>query len=151
MTAIGLHRVRVAIVVAMMAIVSLAAGSIFDRWVWWLALAPVFVGATGNATIDRRWPFRLAGGLAATIAATFGIVIATGGSVADVVIPFGSGTRRLLSTEWPSPDSADLIGTVALLLAASSAVAVELARRLRLHLAPLLPVAVAAMTPRAIG
>ena len=46
----------------------------------------------------------------------------------------------MLSTDWPSPDRPDLVGTIAVGLALTTAIAAELARRTRLHLAPLVPV-----------
>src|SRR5690606_3595182 len=53
------------------------------------------------------------------------------------------GPRRLLTTEWPSPTDPTVLATLALLLGGATALAVDLARRPRLHLAPLAPVLVA--------
>jgi hypothetical protein len=139
----GLHRLRVAIVVAMAAVLALAAGEIFDRFVWWLLLAPAAVGLTALLTIDRRWTLRLLLAVAAVLAAVIGVVVIVGGNGSDILASFGAGFQRLLSTDWPSPDRPDLVGTITVGLALTTAVSAELAHRSRLHLAPLLPLIVA--------
>ncbi len=135
----SLVRFRVGVVVAMGAVVALAAGDVFDRSVWWLLLAPGAVGAAALVTIGRRWPVRLSVAIAASAAAVAAVVAVLGGGVADVGASFGTGFQRILSTDWPSPDRPDLVGTLAVGLAAMTALAAELARRNRLHLTPLLP------------
>ncbi|MEP4650469.1 MAG: hypothetical protein ABJ314_09820, partial [Ilumatobacter sp.] len=139
--AIGsLVRFRVGVVVAMGAVVALAAGDVFDRFVWWLLIAPGAVGSAALLTIGRRWPVRLSVAMATSAAAVAAIVAVLGGGVADVGASFGTGFQRILSTDWPSPDRPDLVGTLAVGLAVVTALAAELARRTRLHLTPLLPV-----------
>lgn len=126
----------------MAAIITIAAGEIFDRIVWWLLLAPTAVGLSALATINRRWVIRLLLGVIAALAAIVGVVVILGGTIGDVAAAFGAGFQRVLSTDWPSPDRPDLVGTVALGLALMTATSAELARRGRLHLTPLLPLLV---------
>lgn len=138
----NLIRVRLFIVVAMAAVVAIAAGEVFDRFVWWLLLAPGAVGGAALLTIDRRWVARLLATVAAALAAVVGVVVILGGSGTDVVAAFGAGFQRVLSTDWPSPDGPDLVGAIAVGLALMTLSAAELARRARLHLAPLLAILV---------
>ncbi len=131
---------RVVVVVVMAAVVTMAAGDVFDRFVWWLLLVPGAVGAASLATIGRRWSIRLLGAISAGALAVATVVVVIGGGVGDVGASFGAGFQRILSTDWPSPDRPDLVGTIAVGLAVMTALAAELARRVRLHLTPLLPV-----------
>jgi transglutaminase-like putative cysteine protease len=140
---LGLLRLRVALVTLMMCVVALAAGDIFDRRAWWLLLPPVLVGGTAFLTCPRRWTIRLASGLGTVVAATTIVVVVSDGTGSDLGAAFGAGTQRLLSTDWPSPDRADLLGIVATGLGLATAVSAELARRRRLHLSPLIPVLIA--------
>ncbi len=139
---LGLLRLRVALVTLMMGVVALAAGDIFDRRAWWLLVPPAMVGLTAALTCVRRWPIRLAWALGTTAVATTLVVLISGGTGSDLGAAFGAGTQRLLSTDWPSPDRADLLGIVATGLGLATAVSAELARQQRLHLAPLIPVLV---------
>jgi len=134
---------RVALVTLMMCVVALAAGDIFDRRTWWLLAPPAMVGLTAVLTCARRWPIRLAWGLGTVAAATAIVVVVSGGTESDLGAAFGAGAQRLLSTDWPSPDRADLLGVVATGLGLATALSAELARRQRLHLSPLIPVLVA--------
>lgn len=136
----GLHRLRIVVVVLMAAVVALAAGDVFDRFVWWLLLSPALVGLVAVLAIGRRWLVRLFVGVAALVAAVVVIVLVSNGEASDVAAAFGSGFQRLLSTDWPSPDRPDLLGTVAVSLGLVTGLAAELARRTRLHLTPLLPI-----------
>ena len=139
----GLHRTRIALVTALMLVVALAARDVFDRFQWWLLLAPTLVGASALLTVERRWLARLGAAAAATLVAAVVMVLVREGDVGDLLASFGPGYQRILSTDWPSPDRPDLVGTVAVLLAVTTGLAAELARRDRLHLAPLAPVAAA--------
>ncbi|MFK7918991.1 MAG: DUF3488 and transglutaminase-like domain-containing protein [Ilumatobacter sp.] len=135
----GLHRLRIVVVVAMAAVIATAAGDVFDRLDWWLLAAPGLVGAAALLTMRRRWTLRVAAGLIALVAAVIVVVLTGGGDSSDIAASFGSGFQRLLSTDWPSPDRPDLLGTVAGVLALMTGISAELARRARLHLTPLLP------------
>ncbi len=136
----GLIRLRVIIIVAMAAIVSVAAGEVFDRFVWWLLLAPGAVGLAALATSKRRRVVRLPASVIAAVGAVVGVVVILGGDGSDVAASFGAGFQRVLSTDWPSPDRPDLVGTITVGLTVMTALAAEMARRTRLHLAPLLPI-----------
>ncbi len=70
-------------------------------------------------------------------------VLSQGGGLADVVDAAVAGPQRLLTTEWPSPVTADLVGTIALLVSAATAISAVLAVRARWHLLPLAPPALA--------
>ncbi len=71
------------------------------------------------------------------------VVTVADGSVGDVVRAFTSGPQGLLSTDWPSPDRPDLLGTVAAALATLCAISAEIAARRRFHLLGLLPLLLA--------
>lgn len=134
--------VRSLIITTMMAVVAIAAGDIFDQRVWWLLIVPGVVGAVTTVLRARPTALRLAGTAAAVAAATIGVVMAVGGDGAAVADAVFSGLPRLLTTDWPSPDLPDLVGTVALSLGLATAVAVTLATRPTAHLSPLLPVVI---------
>ncbi|WP_148288759.1 transglutaminase family protein [Ilumatobacter nonamiensis] len=140
---IGLIRARLIVITVMMCVVGLAAGAVFDQPIWSFALVPAIVGVGEWVVFDRRWGARLATGLATSVAAVATVVFIVGGTTADFLASLGPGTQRILSTEWPSPERPDLVGTVATVLAVASLSAVELTRRERFHLSPLIPVAAA--------
>jgi hypothetical protein len=136
----GLLRLRVVLVTAMMAVLAVVAGNIFDRQVWWLLMAvalPALVSivVSNFASVVRFISALLSIGTSVTI-----IVFAVDGQASDVVGALTAGTQRLLSTDWPSPDRPDLIGTVGLLLAVPTAVAADLAGRRDWHLLALTPI-----------
>ena len=90
--------------------------------------------------LARRWYVQLPVALVAVAVAVVAAVWIDGGRVpADVVDAIARGPRRILSTEWPSPIRPDLTGTVAALLAVTSALATVLASKVRWHLLPLAP------------
>ncbi|MFT4618156.1 MAG: hypothetical protein ACI89G_002836 [Minisyncoccia bacterium] len=136
----GLLRLRVVLVTAMMAVLAVVAGNIFDRQVWWLLMAvalPALVSivVSNFASVVRFISALLSIGTSVTI-----IVFAVGGQASDVVDALTAGTQRLLSTDWPSPERPDLIGTVGLVLAVPTAVAADLAGRRDWHLLALTPI-----------
>lgn len=137
---VGLLRARVGLVIAMMLVVAVAAGDIFDRRVWWFLVPPALVGAGALTTTNRRSLVRLGAAVVAVATGTGIVVLAADGTASDLGAAFGAGTQRLISTDWPSPDRPDLRGVVATVLGLLSAIASELARRRRLHLSPLVPV-----------
>ncbi|MEM8618223.1 MAG: transglutaminaseTgpA domain-containing protein [Actinomycetota bacterium] len=128
-------RARLAIIVVVGLTLGVLACAVFDRWLWALPLA----GAL-PATAALAWPRRtiilaLLGVLAAVIIG----VASRGGNVDDVVDAVTAGPQRLLTTEWPSPATPELVGVVALFIAAATAISAALAVRPRLHLMPLVP------------
>lgn len=137
---IDLLRARLVVVTAMMVVVSLAAGAVFDRRIWSLALVPLVVAGCAWVAFDWRWLGRLALGIGAVVGAAAIVVALRGGAASDLFVAFGSGPRRILSTEWPSPDRPELLGTTATALGLVTLLATELTRRERFHLSPLLPV-----------
>ncbi len=140
-----LVQVRVVLVIAMAGVIAMKAGDIFDRTIWWLLLAPGLVGAAALATFARSWMVRLAALLAGVVVGVVTIVVLVGGNLGDAGASLGPGIQRILSTDWPSPERADLVATIALGLAITTAVSIELARRSRLHLSPLVPITLAAI------
>jgi transglutaminase-like putative cysteine protease len=138
-----LLRARVVIIGLIGVVIALFAGGIFDRLTWSLALAAIVPATVALLLINARWPFRLGGAVASIVLAVIAVVAIARGSAADVLDAFTAGFQRILSTDWPSPDRPDLIGTVAAGLAILVAIGCELARRPRLHLTPLVPMLVA--------
>ena len=120
-------------------IVGAAAGDIFDRTQWTLMVAALLPAVVAVALVSRSDLARAAGAVAALLLAVVVTVTVAGGSAGDVVRAFSSGIQGLLSTEWPSPARADLLGTVAAMLATACAVSAEIAARRRFHLLGLLP------------
>ncbi len=136
--------------------VGAAASGIFDQFEWALLVAPVVPTIAAIALVGRRGAVRATGAAAAIIGSVVIAVVANSGGTSDMVDAFTSGVQGLLSTDWPSPDLADLIGTVAAVIATATAISDELAARRRFHLLPLLPLllcylaTVALSSPRGI-
>ena len=145
-----LTTVRVVTVTLLMLGVAVVAGNVFDGIEWSLFL-PV-LAAAGAVWAALRLPSRVPAlgrvtfTLVVVVAAATAVAVLAGGSVADVIPRLVDGPRRLLTTEWPSPPDPTVLATVALLLGGATALAVDLARRPDLHLAPLAPVLVALVT-----
>ncbi len=136
-------RVRILVVTTMMVVVSVAAGDVFDRTIAWLVISPLLVGGLAIATSRTRWPIRAASSAIGVVASTALVVVSTGGTAGDVISSFGAGPQRLLSTDWPSPDRPDLIGTIAAALAFATVATTTLTTVRRLHLSPIAPIAAA--------
>ncbi|HWL43085.1 MAG TPA: transglutaminaseTgpA domain-containing protein [Ilumatobacter sp.] len=139
--------VRVAATALLTVGVAIVAGNVFDGFQATL-LVPVVAAAA--VTLAVPWlpaqvppSARVALVVAGVVAAATAVAVLGGGTIGDAVPGMLDGPRRLLSTEWPSPPDPTVLATVALLLGAATAAAVDLARRPRLHLAPLAPVVVA--------
>jgi hypothetical protein len=140
---IRLVRVRIIVIAVGFALVGAASGDIFDRSEWVLVVAPLPAAVVAFALVARPWIWRLAGAASALVLAVVSTVTVTGGTLDDVTAAFTSGFQGLLSTDWPSPRRADLLGTVAAGLAATCAASSELATRRRFHLLGLLPLLLA--------
>lgn len=134
----GLARLRITVCAIGFMAVGTAAGGIFDQIEWTLIAAPAITAVVAMLLVGRRPLIRLVGATVGVVVAVILAVAVAGGTPADVGRAFSSGVQGLLSTDWPSPSRADLIGTVAAVLAAGSAVGAELSARRRFHLAPLL-------------
>ena len=136
----GLIRLRVVVLALIMALLALAAGRIFDSVRGTFVIAATLPIVLLFPVLARRWYVQLPVAVVGVVAAVVAAVWIDGGRVpADVVEAIARGPRRLLSTEWPSPIRPDLTGTVAALLAITSALATVLASKFRWHLLPLAP------------
>lgn len=136
-------RVRIGVISVGFVIVGVAAGGIFDRIEWTLVVAPLFPAVVAAIVVGKSAVVRVAGAIASVLLATVvtvGVASATaGGTAGDVVRAFTSGSQGVLSTDWPSPARADLLGTVAAALTIACALSTEIATRRRFHLLGLLP------------
>jgi hypothetical protein len=134
-----LARARIIVVSIGFAVVGVAAGGIFDQDEWTLVVAPLPAAAVAVTLLGRPALARVAGASAAVLFAVVVAIAAAGGSIVDVTRAFTSGPQGLLSTDWPSPDRPELLGTVAAALATMCAISAEIAARRRFHLLGLLP------------
>ena len=132
-------RARLAIIAMVGLTLGVLACAVFDRWLWALPVAGALPAGAALA-----WPRRT------VIVAPLGVVAAViigvtsrGGGIDDVVDAMTAGPQRLLTTEWPSPATPELVGVVALFIAAATAISAVLAVRARWQLMPLVPTVVA--------
>jgi len=138
-TAEGLARVRIAILLIGYMIVGAAAGGIFDRLDWVLIAAPVLPTVAAFLLVGRSGAIRALGAGTAIVMSVVVAVMVGRGGVGDIVDAVTSGIQGLLTTDWPSPTRPDLVGAVVAVAATSTAISDELAMRRRSHLLPLLP------------
>jgi protein-glutamine gamma-glutamyltransferase len=131
---------RIVLVGAMCEVLALVAGRAFDDIVWELLLVPPIVTGVGLFAYRRRVIERVGLLSVAVVVATAVAGFLTGAAASALVTGPFTGLKRLLTAEWPSPLDPRIIVAVALLLAVVTAVAVELAGRPQLHLAPLVAV-----------
>jgi hypothetical protein len=141
----GITRLRIVVLGVGFLVVGAAAGGIFDQWYLVFMLAPVLPTVAAVLTVDARVRWRLPAAVMAVVTTATVAALVHDGGLGDVASAFSAGVQRLLSTEWPSPGRADLVATVAGVIAAAAATSNELARRRRLHLLPLLPLLVCAL------
>ena len=152
----GLSRLRIVVLLAGYLTVGAAACGIFDQFEWVLVAAPVLPTIAALTLLGRPAAIRALGAVSAIVVSVTLAVIANSGGAGDVIDAFTSGVQGLLSTDWPSPERADLIGTVVAVIATATAISDELAARRRFHLLPLLPLvscylaAVALSAPRGV-
>jgi hypothetical protein len=135
----GLSRLRIVVLLAGYLTVGAAACGIFDRFEWALVAAPVLPTLAALTLVGRPPAIRALAAVSAIVASVALAVVANSGGAGDVIDAFTSGVQGLLSTDWPSPERADLIGTVVAVIATATAISDELAARRRSHLLPLLP------------
>ena len=138
----GLTRLRLGVLTAMFVVLGGAAGGIFDRFIWVLAVVPVVPIGLVALTISRPGVIRAGAVIGGVVVATTLAVFVVGGDAGDVVTAFTAGVRRLLSTEWPSPYQAPLVGVVAAALAIGAGLSALASSSRRWNLLPLAPVAV---------
>lgn len=138
-----LTRVRIGVIAVGFAIVGVAAGGIFDRDQWTLVVAPILPAVVAAIVVGKSAAARVGGAVASVLLAAEITVTVAGGSAGDVVRAFTSGLQGVLSTDWPSPERADLLGTIAAVLAITCAVSAEITTRRRFHLLGLLPLMLA--------
>ncbi|MFW2335246.1 hypothetical protein, partial [Ilumatobacter sp.] len=93
---LSLLRARIGLVTAMMLVVAIAAGDIFDRRVWWFLVPPALAGTGALITMSRRWPARFGGAVLAVAGGTV-VVVTADGTSSDLGAAFGAGTPRLIS------------------------------------------------------
>ena len=134
--------VRIVLVGLLCTVLAVIAGRAFDTVVWELLLAPVIVTAVGVAVHARRTRVRLVALAAGVVVATAFVGLLADATVGELVTSPFTGIKRLLTTEWPSPQDPRIVVTVALLLAVLTSVCVELARRREVHVVPLIAVVV---------
>jgi transglutaminase-like putative cysteine protease len=138
-----LAQARIIVITVGFVVVGAASGDIFDRAEWTLTIAPVPAAAAALVLVGRPAVARLAGaGIGVLLAVILTVAIADG-SASDVVQSFTSGIQGLLSTDWPSPRRADLLGAVAAALATLCAISSEIVGRRRFHLLGLVPLLLA--------
>jgi transglutaminase-like putative cysteine protease len=136
---LSLVRLRILVIAMGFTIVGAAAGGIFDRGIWAIAVAPTLPALVALVLVDRAALVRTVGAAAAVLTAVSLVVADADGSIGDISRAFTSGIQSLLSTDWPSPTQADLLGTVVAVLATACAASAELAARRRFHLLALVP------------
>lgn len=141
----GLQRARMLLVTLLAALIAVFAGRIFDRFVPTLLIAVLLPAVVAFVVMRRGLTVRRVALLAAVVASVAIVVALNGGDPADLGAAFAEGFARMLSTDWPSPDTPDLVGTTAFVLAMAAALAVDSAGRLRFHLTPLIPLCIVAV------
>ncbi len=136
----ALLRIRVLIAALAMVVIAAAASAVFDQWIWTFAVAVTL--PTLIALAVRPLPFiaRLIAAVSGVLASVGLVVALEGGGTGDAVDAVAAGAQRLLTTEWPSPVRPDLVGAVALVIAAATAAATGLAGRPRTHLSAWVPI-----------
>jgi len=142
---------RVGLAVILGALLAVIAGGAFDEVLWPLFAPLLLVGPAVMLVTGRRIVVRVAVEAVAVLAGVALAVVLAGGTFGDVTDAVVQGPRQLLTTEWPSPAVPTVVGAVALLLGATTAIAADLAGRSRLHLAPLAVFAVGWVAALAIG
>lgn len=143
MAAVALTQLRIVLVTTMGLLLTVIAGTVFDGVQRAIFVAPALVGLIALLVRRWRWPMRLGAATVSVVVGVVAVVVLAGGSIVDAGPGVLRGPRRLLTTEWPSPGDPTIIGAIALLVAAATALAADLAGRDRLHLAPLIPLVTA--------
>ena len=138
----ALTRLRIVVVGVIAVRSAVAAGRIFDR-----SEPIILVGAVlprsrrwrGHARVAAVAPVVAAGRAGRRRSRSSPWCSPAGSCPATSSTPSCVACRGVLSTEWPSPRTADLVGAVTLAVAVATALAAGLASARRSHLAPLVP------------
>ncbi len=133
---------RVAVIAALMVLIGVEAGRIFDQFVWSLPVVVAVVAVVATLVSGRSTPLRSTVLMVTSMMAATAATVAAAGGAGDIPSIF-DGPRRLVTTEWPSPHDPSAIGVVALGLALLTALACDMAAQERWHVAPLVPAAIA--------
>jgi transglutaminase-like putative cysteine protease len=136
---VGVIRLRLAVLLVGYVVLGAAAGAVFDQTTWVLAVAPCIPILLVGVGVGRPLLLRLVLAVVGVVGATSLAVAVSSGSSGDVAAAFSAGARRLLSTEWPSPHTGDLVGAVAAGLAIAAGTSALLSSSRRWHLLPLVP------------
>jgi transglutaminase-like putative cysteine protease len=144
-------RLRLVLTTAIGVLLALVASNAFDS-VQWPLLLPVAIAALGAVLVRRRrLVLRLVVGVVGVTAGVITATLAAGGEMSDAWSALVEGPRQLLTTEWPSPAVASVVGAVSLLVGTTVTIALDLAGRDRLHLAPLAAISVGWVAALSIG
>lgn len=133
---------RIALVGAMGTVLAAVASRAFGQIEWALLAAPPIVTVAALVGRSRR-PIERAVILAVgVIAGTIVAGLLGGADAGGLVDGPITGAKRLLTTEWPSPRDPLIVVSLALMLSVITAVATAVATYRRLHIAPLIAIAV---------
>ena len=133
----ALIRLRLVLLAAMGLTLALIAGRIFGATQPSLFVVPAVAVAFAAPAANRSFRTRALAALASVACAVIAAVLIADGRVRDAGAGILDGPKQLLSTEWPSPVTPTLIGTVALLIAVATAWAMATVSREGSHLTPL--------------
>lgn len=144
-------RLRVVLAAVLGALLAIVASDAFDETQWPLFAPVITVAVIALPVARQRLVIRVPLAVIAVLLGVVAAVLLAGGSFADAARAAVEGPRQLLTTEWPSPAVASVVGAVALLVGLTVAVAVDLAGRERWHLAPLAAIAIGWAAALSIG
>lgn len=146
-----MSRLRLLILGAMVTVLAVVAGNVFDEVQWELVATVGSIALVLVLVAPWRAAIRVPTSLLAVAGGVAGAVLWVGGERQDIIPGLESGPRRLITSEWPSPVDPIVIGTLTLMLGLALLIGAELAKRPNAHLAPLAPATVAAVVLVALG
>ena len=144
-------RIRIGLALVLGVLLAVTASGAFDAVQPALFAQLVVIGPAVLLVAGRGVALRVFVEVLAVVTGVTLAVLVAGGALSDVSEALVHGPRQLLTTEWPSPSVPTVVGAVALLTGATSAIASDLAGRSRLHLAPLAVYVVGWAAAMAIG
>ncbi len=145
------NRLRLVLLGALVTVLAIVAGNVFDEVQWKLVGAVGAIALVLVIVASWRTAFRVPVSMLAVAGGVAGAVLWVGGERRDIVPGLESGPRRLITSEWPSPVDPVVIGTLTLMLGLALFIGAELTKRPNAHLAPLAPAAITAMVLVALG